>query len=185
MFSPIYRAFREAAISHALERVGETAQKIEGRFNVLANGLSHKIMSDSVYSEINIHITWHTKSNLPLIKPAIETKLYQFLKHKIIETSEVYFHAVGGIEDHIHLAVSVPPSLLMSEWIGQLKGASSYHINQTSNHKLLQWQRGYGIVSFGTKDLQWVINYVLNQKEHHKKGTTHERLEKITNDEES
>ncbi len=61
MFSPIYRAFREAAISHALERVGETAQKIEGRFNVLANGLSHKIMSDSVYSEINIHITWHTR----------------------------------------------------------------------------------------------------------------------------
>jgi len=70
----------------------------------------------------------------------------------------------------------------MSEWIGQLKGASSYDINQSSNHKLLQWQRGYGIVSFGTKDLQWVINYVLNQKEHHKKGTTHARLEKITDD---
>ncbi len=84
IFSPIYRAFREAAISHALERVGETAQKIEGRFNVLEKGLSHKIMSDSVYSEINFHITWLTKSNLPLIKPEIETKLYQFLKHKII-----------------------------------------------------------------------------------------------------
>ena len=70
----------------------------------------------------------------------------------------------------------------MSEWIGKLKGGSSYHINQTANHKLLEWQRGYGIVSFGTKDLQWVINYVLNQKEHHKKGTTHERLEKITID---
>jgi len=39
MFSPIYRAFREAAISHALERVGETARKIEGRFNVLEKRL--------------------------------------------------------------------------------------------------------------------------------------------------
>ncbi len=141
-------------------------------------------MPDSVYSEINFHITWHTKANLPLIKPAIETKLYQFLKHKIIETSEVYFHAIGGIEDHIHLAVSTPPSLKMSEWIGQLKGASSFDINHASNHKLLQWQRGYGIVSFGTKDLQWVINYVLNQKEHHKNGTTRDRLEKITDDDE-
>ncbi len=142
-------------------------------------------MSDSVYSEINFHINWHTKSNLPLLKPEIEPKLYKFLKRKTNETPEVYFHAVGGIEDHIHLAVSVPPSLLMSEWIGKLKGGSSYDINQTSNRKLLEWQRGYGIVSFGTKDLQWVIDYVLNQKEHHKKGTTHERLEKITNDYES
>ena len=139
-------------------------------------------MPDSVYSEINFHITWHTKGNLPLIKSAIETKLYNFIKHKIITTLEVYFHAVDGIEDHVHIAVSVPPSLLMSEWIGKLKGRSSYEINHASNHKLLQWQRGYGIVSFGTKDLQWVINYVLNQKEHHKKGTTHARLEKITND---
>lgn len=140
-------------------------------------------MPDSVYSEINFHITWHTKSNLPLIKPAIETKLYQFLKHKIIETPEVYFHAIGGIEDHIHIAVSTPPSLKMSEWIGQLKGASSYDINHASNHKLLQWQRGYGIVSFGTKDLQWVINYILNQKNITKKRTTYERLERITDDE--
>jgi putative transposase len=121
---------------------------------------------------------------MPLIKPEIEAKLYKFLKRKIIETPEVYFHAVGGIEDHIHLAVSVPPSLLMSEWIGKLKGGSSYDINQTVNRKLLQWQRGYGIVSFGTKDLQWVIDYVLNQKEHHRKGTTYKRLEKIINDEE-
>lgn len=140
-------------------------------------------MSESVYSEINFHITWHTKSNLPLITSAIETKLHKFIKHKIIQTPEVYFHAIGGVENHIHLAVSVPPSLLMSKWIGELKGGSSHYINQESNRKLLHWQRGYGIVSFGTKDLQWVINYVLNQKEHHKKGTARERLEKITNEE--
>lgn len=140
-------------------------------------------MSESIYSEINFHITWHTKANMPLIKPEIETKLYKFLKRKIIETPEVYFHAVGGIENHIHLAVSVPPSLLISEWIGKLKGGTSYDVNQTSKHKLLQWQRGYGIVSFGTKDLQWVIDYILNQKEHHKNAAIYERLEKITNDE--
>lgn len=135
-------------------------------------------MSDSVYSEINFHIVWHTKSNLPLIKPEIETKLYSFLKHKIIETPDVYFHAIGGTENHVHLAISVPPNLLMSDFIGKLKGGSSHHINQTSNHKLLQWQRGYGIISFGTKDLQWVISYVLNQKEHHRKDEIYKRLER-------
>ena len=84
LFSPIHRAFREAAFSHALERVERRRKKLKGVLTSLKKGLSHKIMSDSVYSEINFHITWHTKSNLPLIKTEIETKLYQFLKHKII-----------------------------------------------------------------------------------------------------
>jgi putative transposase len=44
---------------------------------------------------------------------------------------------------------------------------------------LLEWQNGYGIVSFGTKDLKWVVNYVLNQKEHHKTNKTFARLESI------
>ena len=140
-------------------------------------------MSEYAYSEINLHITWHTKSNLALITPEIESKLHQFLKHKIIETDGAYFHAVGGTENHIHLAVSIQPELAISKWIGQLKGGSSFYINKPVNHKLLEWQRGYGIVSFGTKDLQWVVNYVLNQKEHHKKGATHDRLEKYSDTE--
>ena len=140
-------------------------------------------MSEYAYSEINLHITWHTKSNLPLIKPEIETKLHQFLKHKIIETGGAYFHAVGGTDDHVHLAVSIQPELHISQWIGALKGGSSFYINKLTNHKLLEWQRGYGIVSFGTKDLPWVVSYVLNQKQHHRKGTTHDRLEKYTDDE--
>ena len=56
-------------------------------------------------------------------------------------------------------------------------------INHEIQPKSLEWQRGYGIVTFGTKDLQWVVNYVLNQKEHHKNGTTNDRLEKIEDDE--
>lgn len=47
----------------------------------------------------------------------------------------------------------------------------------------LQWQAGYGVVSFGTKDLEWVKAYVRNQKEHHARGTVQERLERILSDE--
>lgn len=97
----------------------------------------------------------------------------------MLETPEVFVYAIGGIENHVHVAVSVPPTIQPAEWIGQLKGASSHHINQSANHKLLEWQNGYGIVSFGTKDVQWVVSYTLNQKEHHEKGKTYKRLETI------
>jgi len=43
-------------------------------------------MSQSVYSEINFHITWHTKNNLPLINEQREGRLYHYLTHKILET---------------------------------------------------------------------------------------------------
>jgi REP element-mobilizing transposase RayT len=138
-------------------------------------------MSNSVYSEINLHITWHTKNNFPTIRGRIEDRLYRYLTHRIIETSEAVLHAIGGVEDHVHLAVSVPPNLLTSDWVGRLKGASSHYINHEVQAKAIQWQRGYGIVSFGTKDLKWVVDYVNNQREHHRKGNIYERLERIDN----
>src|SRR5437868_1462718 len=109
-------------------------------------------MSTRVYSEINVHITWHTKGSVPMIGTAMEAQLHSFLRSKVIETRGAYFHAVGGVETHIHLTASVKPSVHLDEWIGQLKGASSHEFG-----KSLQWQTGYGIVSFGTKDLKWVV----------------------------
>ena len=64
--------------------------------------------------------------------------------------------------------------------MGQLKGGSSYEVNQRlgRGRKLLEWQSGYGVVSFGTKDLEWVKAYVRNQREHHGRGTSQDRLER-------
>jgi len=116
----------------------------------------------------------------------IEDRLHHYLEHETRKTKNVFFHAVGGTENHVHLAATIPPSLLISEWIGKLKGGSSFYINhEIANRKLLDWQDGYGVVSFGTKDLKWVIEYVKNQKEHHARGTTKKRLERSDEDEKS
>ena len=131
-------------------------------------------MSVRVYSEINLHITWHTKNSLPMIDSKMRADLFAFFKNKIVETRGAYFHAIGGIETHVHIGCSVKPSVHIDEWVGQLKGASSFEMG-----KGLQWQAGYGIVSFGTKDLKWVVDYVRDQREHHSRGTIFDRLERI------
>jgi putative transposase len=141
-------------------------------------------MPKNVYSEINLHITWHTKLNNPVLIETIENRVHHYLEHKIRGTKSVAFHAVNGTENHIHLVVSVPPSLLISDWIGKLKGGSSFYINhEIANRKLLDWQEGYGVVSFGTRDLEWVVRYVKNQKEHHAAGSTSQRLERSEDEE--
>jgi hypothetical protein len=60
-----------------------------------------------------------------------------------------------------------------------LKGASSHEANQKLGYKALDWQAGYGVVSFGTRDLPWVIDYVKNQRERHRTGRIETRLERI------
>ncbi len=141
-------------------------------------------MSQHVYSEINLHMTWHTKNSDPVLIDPIENRVHHYLEHESRKTRNVFFHAVNGTENHVHLVASIPPSLLISEWIGKLKGGSSFYINhEIANRKVLDWQDGYGVVSFGTKDLKWVVDYVNNQKELHARGTTIERLERSTDEE--
>ncbi len=140
-------------------------------------------MPRNVYSEINLHLTWHTKQNAPVLTAEIEKRLHHYLKHRVLETPGVRFHEIGGMPDHVHLVVSVPPTLLISEWIGKLKGASAHHVNhEVADRKLLEWQTGYGVVSFGTRDLAWVVRYAQNQKQHHARGDAHARLERIEAD---
>jgi putative transposase len=142
-------------------------------------------MPRNVYHEINLHFTWHTLNDAPVLTEAIENRAHHYLQHRVLQEQGVFFHAIGGTETHVHLVVSVPPTLLISDWVGKLKGASSHYINhQIANRKLLEWQTGYGVVSFGTKDLEWVKRYVRNQKEHHAKGKVYERLERIDHDDE-
>jgi putative transposase len=127
-------------------------------------------MSRNYYSEIHLHVTWHTKASAPLLVAKIETEVHHYLKGRCINTPGVFIHEIGGIEDHVHLCLTVPPTLLISDFIGQLKGASSHEINQKlgdGTGKILEWQAGYGVVSFGTGNLPWVKEYVRNQRAHH------------------
>ncbi|NLE59084.1 MAG: IS200/IS605 family transposase [Planctomycetes bacterium] len=136
-------------------------------------------MPRNVYSEINLHLTWHTKHDAPVLVDAIENRTHHYLRHRALQTPGVVVHEVGGTADHVHLAISIPPTVVIGGWIGELKGACSHHINhEICNHRVLGWQDGYGVVSFGTKDLPWVTAYVRNQKRHHAEGQTHDRLER-------
>jgi putative transposase len=139
-------------------------------------------MSRNYYGEIHLHIVWHTKESSPLLTPAIEPFVHRYLRQRLINTPGVFVHEIGGTETHVHLAITIAPNVLISDLIGQLKGASSHETNQQFRGgvgKVLEWQAGYGVVSFGTRAMDWVREYIRAQKEHHANGTTHDRLEQI------
>jgi putative transposase len=140
-------------------------------------------MSRNYYSEIHLHVTWHTRESAPLLTAQVEEFVHRYLKQRLVNAPGVFVHEVGGTETHVHLAVSVVPTVLISDLIGQLKGASGHEANrQFPRGKVLEWQAGYGVVSFGTRVLEWVREYIRNQKEHHARETVFDRLERIATD---
>jgi len=141
-------------------------------------------MSRNYYCEINLHVVWHTKESAALLTPEIEPAAWRFLRKRIVDNRDVFVHEIGGTATHVHIAVAVPPTLMPSTFIGELKGGTSHDVNHQFDltKKVLEWQAGYGIVSFGTKDLEWVKKYIRNQKQHHANGNAVDRLERIMQD---
>jgi len=139
-------------------------------------------MSAHVFHEIYLHFNWHTKGDSPLLTPTLEPIVHEFLQSRCQSTNGVYFHAVGGTATHVHLAIHIEPQICISDLVGDLKGACSFEINKQKRFKALEWQRGFGVVSFGRKQLPWVNDYIARQKEHHQTGRVQARLEKVTND---
>ena len=78
----------------------------------------------------------------------------------------------GGVEDHVHMIVDIPPRLAVAECTRHLKGASAYYVNHQSGAPgNFGWQDGYGALTFGDRSMDTLVAYVLNQKQHHSQKT--------------
>lgn len=112
------------------------------------------------------HLVWATVDRAPLITTSLEPELYAYLEVKI-RSLGCLFHAVGGMADHLHLVVSIPPSCAIADFVKRVKGSSSRHLNLTFPDQTFAWQREYGVFSLGGKQLAGASAYVQNQKQHH------------------
>ena len=139
-------------------------------------------MASHVYHEIYLHITWHTKDDSPLLIPNIEPIVHEILTGRCHATKGVYLHGINGTPTHIHLAINIEPQVTISELVGELKGFSSHEFNKQQRMKRLEWQRGFGVVSFGQRNLPWVQSYIARQKEHHATGQLQDRMERVSFD---
>lgn len=119
-------------------------------------------------ANILIHIIFSTKQRQPMIFPEIKQRLYAYMA-AIARAHESHAHEIGGIEDHIHLLVSLPRTLSVSKLIEELKKASSKWVKtQGDSYAHFTWQGGYGAFSIGQSTYEELRKYIQNQEEHHK-----------------
>lgn len=101
--------------------------------------------------------------------PEIENDLFGYM-HGIVENNGSKLILANGTSNHVHLLISLGKSIDISEIVGDIKRDSSTWI-KTQDEKFADfyWQKGYGAFSIGQSQVETVMNYIKNQKAHHKK----------------
>jgi putative transposase len=132
----------------------------EGRQSTIPCHMSHS------YSTVLIHLVFSTKGRRRLIKPEIEPRLWAYIVG-IGRNHSIMVHAVGGIEDHLHVLYDLPPTISRADSIRAIKANSSRWMTQFSPH--FAWQKGSGSFSVSVSNKAAVMRYIGSQREHHKK----------------
>jgi putative transposase len=125
-------------------------------------------------SNILIHLIWSTKDRHPWLVDGIRKKTHAFLAGAV-RKCDCEAYRVGGVADHVHLAVRFSRTLSVADLVKEIKMASSkWTKTQDPSLHDFAWQHGYGAFSVGMSQKETLINYIDNQEEHHRTHTFQE-----------
>jgi putative transposase len=114
------------------------------------------------------HCVFSTKERQKLITPSLQERLWPFLGG-IARQNGITPVIVGGMEDHVHILLSLPPTMPVAKAMQLIKGGSSKWIHETfPEQRLFAWQEKYGAFSVSVSQLETITRYIKNQKEHHR-----------------
>lgn len=121
------------------------------------------------YWRLFYHFVWTTKRRAPWLTPDLELRVHGYLRKQAEALGTRLFY-INGMPDHVHVLAAVPPTISLSEFAKQLKGASSRFIS-TEFDRGFDWQDSYAVFSVSEQDAPRVLEYVKNQKQHHAQDT--------------
>jgi len=128
------------------------------------------------FSSILFHCVFSTKERQPSIGADLRPRLWPFLGG-IARENDMKALTVGGVEDHVHILLSLPSTLAIAKAIQLLKGGSSLWIHNTfPTQSGFAWQEGYGAFSLGISQVEDTKRYIESQAEHHRKTTFQEEF---------
>ena len=125
-------------------------------------------MPQSLSCLIN-HIVFSTKDREPWLTESIRERAFAYLA-EIGRDCGCEVYRVGGMPDHVHLAIRMSRTLSVADLLQKLKSTSSGWIKREGpNHAGFAWQAGYGAFSVGPSQLSQLVAYIDRQEEHHRK----------------
>jgi putative transposase len=125
----------------------------------------------NTFSQIYLQFVFAVQQRQSLIPKEHKEELHKYITG-LVQNRQAKMLAVHCMPDHTHLFVGFKPTILISDFVKEIKVESNEFIN---NKKWLKgkfkWQEGYGVFSYSHSHINRVVNYVLNQELHHQKRT--------------
>ncbi len=128
----------------------------------------------NTYTQLFIQIVFAVKSRQNLVSKQYKDILEKYMT-TVLQNDGHKMLAIFCMPDHVHFLVGLNPAISISDMVLDVKRASTNFINEQNwinGH--FHWQKGYGAFSYAKSQVPNVINYILNQEQHHQKKTFRE-----------
>jgi putative transposase len=128
------------------------------------------------YISAYFHCVFSTKARRLFITPELRERLWPFLGG-IARQNKMKAVEIGGVEDHVHILLSLPSTMAISQALQLIKGGSSKWVHERfPEHREFAWQEEYGAFSVSVSQLDKTIEYIKGQAAHHRKMTFQEEF---------
>jgi REP element-mobilizing transposase RayT len=135
------------------------------------------------FHQLFYHFAWSTHSRIALIGRDIRPELLKIINEET-KTRGGWPIRHNAMPDHVHLLVRLPPTVKLSEFVGQVKGGTTHRVNEELKPSFkLKWQEGYGVLTLRENELEKVSRYIDNRETHYRLGKLSELLERTEGDE--
>ena len=133
----------------------------------------------STYTQILYHIVFATKDRRPALADARRDDLFRYM-NGVIKNNRSRPVWTNGVKDHVHILLSLHPTVALAELLKDVKVASSIWIKENRVFpNFVNWQEGYGAFTYSLRDEPELIEYLKRQEEHHRKVTFEEEYRKL------
>ena len=125
----------------------------------------------NTYTQIYIQVVFAIQNREAAIQSKWEERLYRYITGIVTEKGQKML-AINGTDNHIHFFIGMKPTCCLSDLVREIKKSSTNFIEEERLCRYkFQWQSGFGAFSYSHSQLDNVIQYITNQKQHHKRKT--------------
>lgn len=122
------------------------------------------------------HIVFSTKERKRTLTPQLQERLWPYIGG-IARSNRMRALSIGGVEDHVHILLSMPSTIDVAHAVQLLKGGSSTWIHEEfPEYRHVYWQEGYGAFSISISQVEITIRYIERQEEHHRQTSFEEEF---------
>jgi len=133
----------------------------------------------SSHRQIFYQIVFGTKNRKSTIAEAHCEELYKYTSG-VIRNNNCKLYCINGVEDHIHILSDLHPSVSLADYIKSIKVSSSLWMKECGRFQEFEgWQEGYGAFTYSVREKDRIIDYIKNQKEHHKSETFYDEYKRL------